>query len=290
MIIIPDAVIQSPIFKDARRLKWFLDLVLMAGPDGVVPGTVREIAGRLGIAKSSLSDYLGELRKYGMVGCPTRTEKPTSLGQNLGQKFSGITICNIESYLGGKNRVSDKFSDVREAVSPVPPSNVPPYNPSLNNPLYPPSQDYPTSGSVKEDVSQSQEARTHARARIDWRYPSSVVRSALGFDPERIAGWKRDRMEAELRAMAPEIGMEERMIVAFMRKWGENTGELLRAEYEPTFVLRTRAEGFVEAWQARESKKKTATEERLDGYDRFFSKFNGNGTDDYQVDEQRDDA
>ena len=282
MIIIPDEVIQSPIFKDARRLKWFLDLVLMAGPDGVVPGTERELATRFSTNQSAIHRFISDLRKFGLSGCPSLDSRDPKNGGKMNQKMNQVTICNIESYKGA--RINKRIDS--EAVSPVPPSDVPPFNPSLNNPLYPPSQDYPNPVTVEEDVSQGQETRTHARARTDWRYPSSVVRSVLGFDPNRIAEWKREQMEKELRSMAGEIGMDDRMISAFMRKWGENTGELLRAEYEPTFVLRTRAEGFVENWRRWDERKKTATEERLEGYERFFSKFNENGTSDYQVDEQ----
>lgn len=85
----------------------------------------------------------------------------------------------------------------------------------------------------------------------NWRYISSARRFALGNDPERIAAYKRKLMRDDLARVAQDIGMDPEQQQLFMDKWGENTpgNELLKAEYETTFNLRTRANTWMNTYR-----------------------------------------
>lgn len=89
---------------------------------------------------------------------------------------------------------------------------------------------------------------SHARAREDWRFISSVRASSLNNDPGRIAAFKKDLFRAEVEAAAPELGMTAQQVEAFCRWWTENSpgSDKIRAEFEVAFDTRSRMQNWID--------------------------------------------
>ena len=91
---------------------------------------------------------------------------------------------------------------------------------------------------------------TNAPAREDWRFISSVRRTMLGNDKNRIAEHKISLFRSEVESIAPELGMTPQQIDAFVRWWTEHSpgNEKIRAEFEIAFDTRSRMQN----WMARD--------------------------------------
>lgn len=91
---------------------------------------------------------------------------------------------------------------------------------------------------------------TNAPAREDWRFISSVRRTMLGNDKNRIAEHKISLFRSEVESIAPELGMTPQQIDAFVRWWTEHSpgNEKIRAEYEIAFDTKSRMQN----WMARD--------------------------------------
>lgn len=91
---------------------------------------------------------------------------------------------------------------------------------------------------------------TNAPAREDWRFISSVRRTMLGNDKNRIAEHKISLFRSEVESIAPELGMTPQQIDAFVRWWAEHSpgNEKIRAEFEIAFDTKSRMQN----WMARD--------------------------------------
>lgn len=128
-------------------------------------------------------------------------------------------------------------------------------------------------------------AGVYARTREDWRYVSSTARSAMNFNPDAIADFKRQKFEVRVSQVAQEIGMTQFQQDQFIRKWCEHSpgNETLKAEFEPTFNIRDRAIQWVSWWKkndervaAQQSKSRSDKfEEEMNKIDDFFDGFYG---------------
>lgn len=90
----------------------------------------------------------------------------------------------------------------------------------------------------------------NAPAREDWRFISSVRRTMLGNDKNRIAEHKISLFRSEVESIAPELGMTPQQIDAFVRWWTEHSpgNEKIRAEFEIAFDTKSRMQN----WMARD--------------------------------------
>ena len=89
---------------------------------------------------------------------------------------------------------------------------------------------------------------TNAPAREDWRFISSVRRTMLGNDKNRIAEHKISLFRSEVESIAPELGMTPQQIDAFVRWWTEHSpgNEKIRAEFEIAFDTKSRMQNWME--------------------------------------------
>lgn len=97
----------------------------------------------------------------------------------------------------------------------------------------------------------------NAHARENWRYLSSARKSALGFNPDEIAKYKRRLIAEELSKIAFEIKMPIDAQEKFLAKWCEHNpgSEKIKADYETVFNVKDRAIQFMGWWnQSRANK------------------------------------
>ena len=133
----------------------------------------------------------------------------------------------------------------------------------------------------------------------DWRVPlSSVRRSVLGFDKNRIAEYKRELFERELEPVALKIGMPQQAKEAFVRWWtAHDPGqEIIKAEDARPFDMETRALSWMEREKPtnrgttmQQGQQKSRVEKTIDTYNEVehwiherFGNTAGNGTPDFQ--------
>lgn len=127
----------------------------------------------------------------------------------------------------------------------------------------------------------------YARTQEDWRFVSSTARSAMNFNPDLIADFKRQKFQVRLTQIAKEVGMDKipEAFETFMRKWCEHKpgDETLRAEMEPTFNIRDRAIQWMAWWNRNEERRAPQQpksrsdkfDEEMNKIDAFFDGFYG---------------
>lgn len=131
-----------------------------------------------------------------------------------------------------------------------------------------------------------------AYTREDWRYISSVRRSTLNNDPDRIADHKRSLFRAEVNSLANELGMTSQQVEAFCRYWSESSprSERIKADFEITFDTRSRMQNWIERDRPRLNTTKPAEKSRMDKYKEdmkyIYDYFNGQQQQDSTADEQ----
>ena len=103
----------------------------------------------------------------------------------------------------------------------------------------------------------------------DWRFISSVQRSALGFNPDRIAEHKRDIFRRQTEEVANEIGMTSQQVDAFVRWWTEHSpgSEKIKADYEATFNIKDRAKNWIERDRPRAASQQSKPKSRMDAFE-----------------------
>ena len=100
---------------------------------------------------------------------------------------------------------------------------------------------------------------THSLKR-SWRYLSSVEKSVCGNDKNRMAEMKKEIFRAEVESFAPELGMPQQQVESFIRYWAEHNqgSDKIKAEYEPTFDVRSRMESWMERERPKGTRQATA--------------------------------
>lgn len=180
--------------------------------------------GSLVTGRKKLSEETG-LSEQQVRTCLHRLEKTKNLTIIPTKRGSVITICDYDDYQGVSN-------DAQPSVQPT--TNQQPTNdqPLLKNLR------------SKEYIINT----TNAPAREDWRFISSVRRTMLGNDKNRIAEHKISLFRSEVESIAPELGMTPQQIDAFVRWWTEHSpgNEKIRAEFEIAFDTRSRMQNWME--------------------------------------------
>ena len=224
--------------------------------------------GQVLCSRSKLCQLTG-LSERSLRTCLTRLEQTGEIVRKSTNKNSIITICNYDRY-----QVYEE--DERPATDQQPTSNRP-------------ATDQPSNKNDKNIINNNpQNARTCARE--DWRNLSSMRKASLGFDKNRIAEYKREVFRQQVAAVAPEYGMTPQQQEAFVRYWTEHNpgNDMIKAEYEPTFDVRSRIQG----WMSRESRRppEQPQKTRMDKYEEDMKYindfFNGQQQRNTTVDEQ----
>ena len=113
----------------------------------------------------------------------------------------------------------------------------------------------------------------------DWKHVSSVQRSALGFDKDRIAEFKGQAFAQQVGEIARDLGMTEEQQDAFIRYWTEHNpgNERLKAEYETTFDIRRRMRTWMDRDRptARPQQGKSKIQGIVDERNKFQDQLNG---------------
>ena len=101
----------------------------------------------------------------------------------------------------------------------------------------------------------------------DWRFISSVRRSLLGNDKNRIAEYKKEIFSKEVLALADQVGMTSQQQTAFISWWTERSpgSEKIKAEFEVAFDMESRMRSWVERDKPKyQQPKQQAPKSRMD--------------------------
>lgn len=99
----------------------------------------------------------------------------------------------------------------------------------------------------------------------DWRFISSVRRTLLGNDKDRIAQYKKEVFSKEVFALADKVGMSPQQQEAFINWFTEHSpgNENIRAEFDVAFDMESRMRSWVERDRPR-YQQKPAQKSRMD--------------------------
>lgn len=219
-----------------RFLKWewidspetahlFVVLLLLANHDGEKWRGLTIRRGQILTSRSELSSISG-LTDQEVRTSLSRLEQTGEIVKESTNKFSLITISNYDRYQAREDGVQPTTNQQST-------SNQPAINQATNK-------------NDKNNINNT----LNAPAREDWRFISSVRRTMLGNDKNRIAEHKISLFRSEVESIAPELGMTPQQIDAFVRWWTEHSpgNEKIRAEFEIAFDTRSRMQN----WMARD--------------------------------------
>jgi len=165
----------------------------------------------------------------------TYTERLTKRNQIVTQttnKWTKITICKYEDYQGcsetkgqTKGTLEDKQNVNQRATNKEDKKKE--YNISPDN--------APACTRTEKSLE-------------DWRFISSVRRTILGNDKDKIAEYKKEVFSKEVYALAEKVGMSQQQQEAFISWWTERSpgNEKIKAEFEVTFDMESRMRSWVE--------------------------------------------
>ena len=179
-------------------------------------------------------------------------QKTNEINKQTTNKYTIITICNFDRY-----QVPD--DDQQQAVQ------------QTNNTQ--PNKQITTTkeGKKKEDINISlvnAPAYTREEAvKDDWRFISSVRRTLLGNDKDRIAEYKKEIFSKEVLALADKVGMTPQQQNAFISWWTERSpgSEKIKAEFEVAFDMESRMRSWVERDKPKyQQPKQQAPKSRMD--------------------------
>lgn len=213
--------------------------------------------GSLVTGRKKLSEETG-LSEQQVRTCLHRLEKTQNLTINSTKRGSVITICDYDDY---QALSCDEQPSVQPTINQQSTNN----QPLLKNIR------------IKEYNTGNNNAPAYTRE--DWRYISSVRRSTLNNDPDRIADHKRSLFRAEVNSLANELGMTSQQVEAFCRYWSESSprSERIKADFEITFDTRSRMQNWIERDRPRITTTRPAEKSRMDQFkenmeyiDRYF--------------------
>lgn len=182
--------------------------------------------GSLVTSLSSLSEATGLSVKQVRIGLD-RLKRANQVAIQRANQYSMITICKYDSYQVIENdEGQSKGQDEGQSKGKrrATPKDIQTYN---NN--------YQPNAPARE-------------RKEDWRYVSSVRRSMLNFDADKIAEHKRDLFRAEVDEIAPRIRMSADQVEAFVRYWTEHSkgNDRIRADHEITFDTEVRMRNWMD--------------------------------------------
>ena len=259
-------------FDSAEMVKVFLYLLLSANfEDRKWQGTVIR-RGQLVTTREALANAVG-LSVQKLRTCIAKLEQTGEITRKSTKRFSVITISNYDRYqvVEDTSPTNNQPTDNPQSTHPEETSHVRAttiegsiiYN-NINN-KSPYSRLFPQ----LEEQEKEKERETYKREKVPakiggWRFISSMLRAALGNDPEAIAEYKKECIRLELEAVASDTPMTPESKEAFLNKWCEHTpgSEKIRAEFEPTFNVAERAKQFMAWWARNRSGMATAEDKR----------------------------
>ena len=221
-----------------------------------------KMADEIGISVQQLRTCLSNLQKTGEI-----TIKTTN-------KFSVLTVSKYDEY---------------QAVYDV---EQPAVQPTINQQ---PNQQITTSKEEKKkeyNISlQNAPACTRTEKPLeDWRFVSSVRRTILGNDKDRIAEYKKEVFSKEVYALAGKVGMSQQQQEAFISWWTERSpgNEKIKAEFEVAFDMESRMRSWVERDRPRYQQKtqKSRMDSLQDDMNFIHEFFNGKQQSNAAPDEQ----
>ena len=259
-------------FDSAEMVKVFLYLLLSANYEERNWRGMTIKRGQLVTSWESLSRAT-RLSVRTLRTCIGRLENDKAIIRKTTSQFSIITICNYDRYQSSdlsERQASDKQNDKQttngEETSHVRATSIEGsiiYN-NINN-KSPYSRLFPQLEEQEKEKEREAYKREKVPAKIGgWRFISSMLRAALGNDPEAIAEYKKECIRLELEAVASDTPMTPESKEAFLNKWCEHTpgSEKIRAEFEPTFNVAERAKQFMAWWARNRSGMATAEDKR----------------------------
>lgn len=261
-------------FDSAEMVKVFIYLLLSANfEDRKWQGTVIR-RGQLLTTRETLANAVG-LSVQKLRTCIAKLEQTGEITRKSTKRFSIITISNYDRYqaVEGTSPTNNQPTDNPQSTHPEETSHVRAttidgsviYN-NINN-----NNPYSKFFSQPEEKEKEKEREAYKREKVPakiggWRFISSMLRTALGNDPEAIAEYKKECIRLELEAVASDTPMTPESKEAFLNKWCEHTpgSEKIRAEFEPTFNVAERAKQFMAWWVRNRSGMATAEEKRME--------------------------
>lgn len=184
--------------------------------------------GQIVTSRENLSKLTG-LSVQQVRTCLARFEQTGEISKKSTNKYTLITVSNYDRY---------------QVQQPADNQQITNNQPSNNHQIT-------TNKNIKKeriDISPTNIGEAGEKNLRDWRFVSSVVRSSVGFDKDRIAEVKAAEFYRQTTEVAQEIGMTPQQVEAFVRWWTEHSpgSERLKAEYETTFDIRSRARNWME--------------------------------------------
>lgn len=233
-------------YKTPGMVQLWLHLLVTANwEDKKIEGEIVR-RGSLVTGRKKLAEETG-LSEQQVRTCLHRLEKTQNLTINSTKRGSVITICDYDDYQSISN-------DEQPSVQPT-------INQQSTN-------DQPLLKNIRIKEYNTGNNNAPAYTREDWRYISSVRRSTLDNNPDRIAEHKRSLFREEVETLAPELGMTAQQVEAFCRWWTETSpgSEKIRAEFEIAFDTRSRMQNWIERDRPRLNTTKPAEKSRMDKY------------------------
>lgn len=216
----------------------FVHLLIVANHEGRKWHGTTIARGQVLTSRDRLSKLTG-LSVQQVRTCLGRLVQTGEINQQTTNKYTVITISNYDKY-----QVEDK-------------ANQPTLQQTINQ----------QSTTNKNERIYNIYNSLNTRTREEWRYLSSVVKSSLGFDKDRIAEYKRELFRKEVEELAPSVGMNPQQVDAFVRCWTEHRAgnERIRAELQETFDVKGRMESWME--KERPAKPQTQSKSRMDAFE-----------------------
>lgn len=121
-----------------------------------------------------------------------------------------------------------------------------------------------------------------AYMREDWRFVSSVRRTILGNDKDRIVEYKKEVFSKEVYALAEKVGMSQQQQEAFISWWTERSpgNEKIKAEFEVAFDMESRMRSWVERDRPRYQQQPQNLKSNIDRFEerqKFINEFFNHG-------------
>lgn len=180
-------------------------------------------------------DYLAEVTGLSVQKVRTCLSRLKSTGELTSTSTNKNTIITISNY--------DRYQAREECNQPA---NQPTLQPTTN-------QQLTNNNKNEKNIYNSTLVNAPACTREDWRFISSVRRSVLGNDKDKIADYKKEIFRKEVSALADTVGMNGQQQEDFVSWWTERSpgNEKIRAEFEIAFDMESR----MRSWMKRERPK-----------------------------------
>lgn len=224
-----------------------LHLILMANHEDKKWEGITIKRGQLVTTRDNLSETTG-LSVQTIRTCINRLKSTNEITSTSTNKYTIITISNYDRY---QAREDCNQPALQPALQPTTNQQLTNNNKNVRNILYSTQENAP------------------AYAREDWRFISSVRRSVLGNDPDKIAEYKKEIFRKEVSALAEKVGMDRQQQEDFVSWWTERSPgqEKIRAEFEVAFDMESRMRSWMKREKPRSRQVTTQPKSRMDQFE-----------------------